>query len=571
MCSRRFVLTFALILAAPIAARGQHRGKSAAVIAPAEPEHLDLDMYSRIRDEGFNHSHVMEYAGALFDDIGPRLTGSPAMARANEWTRSQLAAMGLSDAHLESWGEFGMAWTQQNASLTLVKPSASILLAQATPWSPATPGPVTADVIMVSGLNSEADFAQWKGKLKGKVILYGEAPENPSVDPDNVPAMELYKPGSPPVLPYSLLKPDRLANSSYGPIEPIFTHKTFLEKAAHFFAAEGAVALLEPGGSGGTLHDDSNYSMGWFVYLPDHKQPIPEEVISDEAYDRMGRLLDQHVPTSVTIDVNTRFGDEHTKGYNTIAEISGIDPGFRDQVVMVGGHLDSWIAGTGATDNGAGAIVAMEAMRILSTLHIQPRRSIRIALWSGEEQGILGSLGYVQRHFATLHTSDSKGDANLPQAMRPTSAPPTLKPEAAGLDAYFNLDSGSGRITGVGTQGNQGAATIFAEWMKPLADLGVTSISMQSGAGSDDASFQMAGLPGFGFVQVQRDYQSRTHHSNLDTYEHLSEPDLKQAAVVEAIFLYNTAMRDDMLPRPSLPVGIVPDKPLEGLYPDAAK
>ena len=525
-------------------------------------------MYSRIRDEGFNHSHVMEYAGALFDDIGPRLTGSPAMARANEWTRNQLAAMGLSNAHLESWGEFGMAWTQQSASLTLVKPSASILLAQATPWSPATPGPVTADVTMVSGLNSEADLAQWKGKLKGKVILFGEAPENPSVDPDKVPTMELYKPGSSALLPYSLLKPDRLTDSSY---EAIFSHKILLENAARFFAAEGAVALLEPGGSSGTLHDDSNYSMGWFVYLPDHKQPIPEEVISDEAYDRMGRLLDQHVPVSVTIDVNTRFGDEHTEGHNTIAEISGVDPGLRDQVVMVGGHLDSWIAGTGATNNGAGAIVAMEAMRILSTLHIRPRRSIRIALWSGEEQGILGSLGYVQHHFANLHLSDSKGDANLPQAMRPTIAPPTLKPEAASLDAYFNLDSGSGRITGVSTQGNQGAGTIFAEWMKPLADLGVTSISMQSGAGSDDASFQMAGLPGFGFIQVQRDYQSRTHHSNLDTYEHLSEPDLKQAAVVEAIFLYNAAMRDGMLPRPSLPDGIAPDKPLEGLYPDSAK
>lgn len=297
------------------------------------------------------------------------------------------------------------------------------------------------------------------------------------------------------------------------------------------------------------------------MYQRDHKQPIPEEVISDEAYDRLGRLLDHHVPVSVSIDINTHFGDEHTQGYNTVAEISGVDPKLKDQVVMVGGHLDSWTAG----------IVAMEAMRILIALHVQPRRSIRIALWSGEEQGVLGSMGYVQRHFATLHTSESKDDANLPPAMRPTIAPPTLKPEAAALDAYFNLDSGSGRITGIGTEGNQGAATIFAEWTKPLAELGVSSISMQSGAGSDHVPFQMAGLPGFSFLQVQRDYQSRTHHTNLDTYEHLSEPDLKQAAVVEAIFLYNTAMREDMLARPRLPVGVAPDKPLEGLYPNNAK
>ncbi len=536
--------------------------------AATTPEAIDLDMYSRIRQEGFNHSHIMDYAGVLLDDIGPRLTGSPAMARANAWTRDQLTAMGCGNSHLESWGDFGMAWTQQSASLVLVQPSASVLFAQATPWSPATSGPVTADVIMVHGVNREEDLAVLRGKLKGKVILYGEAPENPEVDPDKVPVMELFKPGNPPMFSFPLQKPDRLSPNYY---RQAFAGIPLQEKVAHFFADEGAVALLKPGGSGGILHDDTNYSMGWFVYLPQHKQPIPSEVISNEAYDRMDRLLSNSVPVTVTIDINTKFGDDHAQGYNTVAEIPGTDPQLKKEVVMVGGHLDSWIAGTGATDNGAGVIVAMEAMRILNALHVKARRTIRIGLWSGEEEGLLGSTGYVMQHFATIHTSDSKDDAVLPPTMRPTTAPPTLKPEAAQLDAYFNMDSGSGRLIGVATQGDQGAAAIFAEWMKPLADLGMTTVSMESNVGSDHVPFQLAGLPGFGFLQVQRDYQSRTHHTNLDTYEHLSEPDLKQAAVVEAIFLYNAAMRDAMLPRPSLPFGTPPDPPLPALYPDGRK
>jgi carboxypeptidase Q len=563
-CSPAF---FVLSLALPALAQNKPDHDRAAP-ATTTSETLDLDMYSRIRDEGFNHSHVMEYAGALFDDIGPRLTGSPAMARANEWTRQQLAAMGCSNAHLESWGDFGMAWTQQSASLVLVQPSTSVFLAQATPWSPATPGPVTAEVVQVHGVDREEDLIPLRGKLNGKVILYGEAPESPDVDPDKVPAMNLFKPGNPPMFSFSLGKPDRLMPDFY---QRIFAGNALQEKVAHFFAAEGAVALLKPGGSGGILHDDTNYAMGWFVYRPEHKQPIPGEVISNEAYDRMERLLSHGVPVTVTIDINTKFGEEHAQGYNTIAEIPGTDPRLKSEVVMVGGHLDSWIAGTGATDNGAGAVVAMEAMRILNALHVQPRRTLRIGLWSGEEQGLLGSTGYVEHHFATFHTSQAKEDQALPSTIRPTTAPPTLKPEAGQLDAYFNMDAGSGRLIGVGTQGNQGAASVFSEWIKPLADLGVTTVSLQTDLGSDQDSFQSAGLPGFGFLQVERDYNSRTHHTNLDTYEHLSEPELKQAAVVEAIFLYNAAMRDAMLPRPSLPFGTPPDAPLSGLYPDAKR
>lgn len=575
MIHMRFQLHLVLILftAAQFAKSQKQDSHPAAATTSAEGatrlEPLDLDMYSQIRDEGFKNSHVMQYASALFDDIGPRLTGSPAMARANEWTRQQLAAMGCSNVHLESWGEFGMAWTQQSASLDMVKPIPAVFLAQATPWSPATQGEVTADLISVPGLNTENDLAAWKGKLKGKIILYGLASSSPEVNPDSVPALEHYDASKLKDLSQYPLN-DPSAESQDDLYRKIFAGKAFQEKVGKFFAAEGAIAILEPGGSGGALHDDTNSSLGWFVYRPERKQAIPEEVIANEAWDRMKRLLDHNVPVTVKLNIATQFGDEHAQGYNTIGEIPGTDPKLKDEIVMVGGHLDSWIAGTGATDNGAGVVTAMEAMRILNSLHVKPRRTIRIALWSGEEQGIFGSAGYVENHFATFHYSTAKQDEDVPLFLRAMTAPPTLKLEAAKLDAYYNMDNGTGRLLGVYTEGNEGIAAIFSQWMKPIEDLGMTTITERSTDGTDHVPFQQAGLPGFQFIQDPRDYESRTHHTSLDTYEHLSEPDLKQAAVVEAIFLYNTAMRDDMLPRPSFPPHINA-KPLEGLYPDATQ
>jgi carboxypeptidase Q len=568
------VLVLALFTVAQLAANAQEQDTRQAGAMPevnvaAKPEVLDLNMYSRIRDEGFKHSHVMEYAGALFDDIGPRLTGSAAMARANEWTRAQLAAMGCSNAHLESWGEFGMAWTQLSASLDMVRPVPGIFLAQATPWSPATQGAVVADVIAVPGAKVESDLTAWKGKLKGKIILYGLAAASPDVDPDSVPTMEHYDPAKLKDLSQYPLNDASPANQTEL-FRKIFSGKAFQEKVAKFFAAEGAIAVLEPGGSGGVLHDDTNASLGWFVYRPERRQVIPEEVIANEAWDRMSRLLDHKVPVSVRISIATQFGDQHTQGYDTIAEIPGTDPKLKDEVVMVGSHLDSWIAGTGATDNGAGVIAAMEAMRILNSLHVKPRRTIRIALWSGEEEGIFGSTGYVSNHYASFHYSGAKQDEDVPLFLRTMTAAPTLKAEAAQFDAYYNMDNGTGKLLGIYTEGNEGIAAIFSQWMKPVEDLGMTTITERNTGSTDHVPFQQAGLSGFQFMQDPRDYDSRTHHTNLDTYEHLSEPDLKQAAVIEAIFLFNTAMRDEMLPRPKLPLN-GNDKPLEGLYPDAAK
>ncbi|GAA3765782.1 M28 family metallopeptidase [Terriglobus aquaticus] len=534
-------------------------------------------MYARIRDEGFLHSHVMEYASALFDDIGPRLTGSPAMARANQWTADQLKAMGCSNAHLESWGDFGMAWTQHSASLAMVKPSSGVFLAQATPWSPATHGTVTAEVIKVPGFKKEADFAEWKGKLRGKIVLYGHSGSgDPTVDPDKVPAMQHYDAAKLREIAAYPLNGDMSEQDVLPVSDPKFQEAIknfgFQERAGAFFASEGAAAILVPGGSGGVLHNDTNASMGWYVYRPEHRQAVPEEVISDEAYGRMDRLLSNKVPVTVELATNTEFGDEHAQGFNTVAEIPGTDPQFKDQVVLVGGHLDSWIGGTGATDNGAGSIVAMEAMRILNTLHVHPRRTIRIALWSGEEQGLYGSMGYVGSHYATFHYAPAAKDApEIPDFLRVMSTPPTPKPEAANLDAYYNLDNGTGKLLGIYTEGNSGISDIFQQWMAPIADLGMTTVSQRNTGSTDHVPFQLAGLPGFQFIQDPRDYDSRTHHTNLDTYDHLSEPDLKQAAVIEAIFLYNTAQRDSMLPRPSIPMGLANDRPLSNLYPDAQK
>ncbi len=512
-------------------------------------ETLDLQMYSRIRTEGFEHSHVMEYAAALMDGIGPRLTGSPAMDSASKWAVKQLTAMGCTDAHLESWGEFGLGWTQLSASLSIVTPGSGTFLVQATPWSPPTNGEVIAELIAVPGMQTEDEFAQWKGKLKGKVILYGHAAMSPEIDPDDVPRMEHADAAK--LASYLQYPPTEAAEMNY---RKVFAGFAFQERVARFFAAEGAIAVIVPGGSGGVLHDDLNASLGWYIFKPERRQLIPQEVIETEAWDRFSRLVDHKIPVKVKLRIETRFDDEHARGFNTVAEIAGTDPKLKDEIVIVGGHLDSWFAGTGATDNGAGVVVAMEAMRILNELHVKPRRTVKIALWSGEEQGMLGSFGYVMSHYATFHLSETPEEQEVPLPLRDVLRAPTMKPEAAKLDAYYNLDNGTGKILGIYTQANLGAAEIFSRWIKPLADLGISTVSNQTSGSSDQVAFERAGLLGFSFIQDERDYMSRTHHTNLDTYEHLSEPDLKQAAVVEAIFLFNTANRDAMLPRPEMPV-----------------
>jgi Zn-dependent M28 family amino/carboxypeptidase len=322
------------------------------------------------------------------------------------------------------------------------------------------------------------------------------------------------------------------------------------------------------------FRDDNGEQMWASSYLPDHKQQIPSAVLSNENIGRLLRLADHSVPVTVSVSIHTEFTGDHQQGFNTIAEIPGTDPALKNQVVMLGGHLDSWIAGTGATDDGAGVIISMEAMRILNTLHVQPRRTIRIALWSGEEQGDLGSLGYVHQHFGTSALSTKPEEQIVPEYARQEVGPLTVKPEQALVSGYFNLDNGGGRLLGIFAENNAAIVPIFDQWMEPLRDLGVTTISMRNTGSTDHESFNRVGIPGFQFIQDPRDYETLSLHSNQDVYERLSPEDLKQAAVVEAIFVYNTAMRDQMLPRAPLPRPQdieQQSKPLSGLFPGATE
>jgi carboxypeptidase Q len=536
-------------------------------------ETLDLETIARIREEGFNHSHIMEYASGLFDDIGPRLTGSPDFKRAEDWSIDQLRRMGASNAHSESWGDFGMGWRQTGTSLLMTAPSTATFIAQATPWSPATPGEVTGEVIAVPRLREEKDFDAWKGKLAGKIILYGD---DPKINPDMATLQEHYDAAKLEHFRSYPLNGDQ-DDSHVLPNDPalyerIFKDKAFLEKVGRFFADEHALAILRPGDAGGKLHDDTNVSLGWFVYSPEHKQAIPEAVVGDEAFGRMGRLLAHKVPVSVRLNIATQFYGDHEQGADVIAEIPGTDPGLKDQVVMLGGHLDSWIAGTGATDDGAGAIIALEAMRILRALKIEPRRTIRVGLWGGEEQGCFGSAGYVSNHFATVSYSTKPEEQVVPEFLRQQTGPITIKPEHAKLDAYFNIDNGGGKLLGIFTEGNSAVASIFQQWVAPISDLGFTTVTMRKTGSTDHVAFDQVGLPGFQFIQDPRDYETLSAHTNMDTYERLSEPDLKQAAVIMAIFVYNTAQREAMLPRKPLPHPELEEqlgKPLEGIYPEA--
>lgn len=561
------------LLMISLCAYAAEKPKAAPAASQPAVENLDLATIARIRDEGLNHSHIMEYASGLFDDIGPRLTGSPDFARAEEWSLDQLRRMGASNVHAESWGDFGMGWRQIGTSLLMVMPSTATFIAQATPWSPATAGEVTGDVIAVPALKEEKDFDAWKGKLAGKIILYGDAPK---IDLNPPASMQHYDQAKLEHFRSYPLDGDE-GDSHVLPDDPAFWEKVFkdmafLEKVGHFFADEHAIAVLRPSGSGAKIQDDTGMSLGWFVYRPEHKQALPSAAVSSEAFGRMQRLVSHNVPVSVRLNIATQFFGDHVPGEDVIAEITGTDPLLKDQVVMLGGHLDSWISGTGATDDGAGSIIALEAVRILRALNVQPRRTIRVALWGGEEQGIFGSAGYVSNHFGTRTYSTKPEEQVVPEFLRHQTGPVTIKPEHNKLDAYFNTDNGGGKFLGIFTEGNSAVASIFQQWAEPISDLGFTTISLRNTGSTDHVTFDQVGLPGFQFIQDPRDYETVSAHTNLDTYEHLSEPDLKQAAVVMAIFVYNTAQREAMLPRMPLPHPELQEqraKPLEGIYPPA--
>jgi hypothetical protein len=467
----------------------------------------------------------------------------------------------------------------------MVSPDTAPFIAQATPWSPGTNGPITADATQIT-IDSEKDFDKYKGKLAGKIVLLGAMRPVPPVDKalfERYTDEELAKLAETP-----LHNEATSAANPRGPAGPLTQQQRiqrYIERSAlnnkigPFLADEKVAGVIVPsrdgensGGSGGTFFDDNGAALGSRPYTREGAVKVPVVVMAIENYGRISRLLAHNVPVKVEMNVDVKFTGDHEHGYDTVAEIPGTDPALKDQVVMLGGHLDSWASGTGATDNGAGTIVAMEAVRILKALNIQPRRTIRIALWSGEEEGLFGSRGYVKNHYGSFPLSTDPDQVKLPEYIRKAAGPIETKPEWKDLDVYFNVDNGSGRIRGIYLQGNAAAAPIFAQWIAPLKDLAVTTITMANTGGTDHLSYDAVGLPGFQFIQDSLDYESRTHHSNQDVYERLQPGDLAQIATVEAIFVYNAAMRDAMFPRKPMPHPELEDQraaPLKDLYPDA--
>jgi len=509
----------------------------APVVTLWSQEKVDLETTGRIRYEGFHNSKVMDYATGLMDSIGERLTGSPNMKRANEWTRDQFTAMGLSNAHLEPWGPFGRGWANQYVNVRMTSPDVVTLLAYPKAWTPGTNGVVQGKCIRAT-IDDKKDFDKYKGKLAGMIVILG-------ADPDVKPITEA---------PYKRMSDDDLAKLADYQIpgdHPPFRFADFVKRQQfikdlnQFFADEKVLAVIDHSrqtSGGGTVFVQSGGS-----YKPGETPTVPQLTMALEHWTRIARLLQQKKDVSLELNVTNTFYDDDPMQYDTIAEIPGTDK--KDEVVMLGAHLDSWHAGTGATDNGAGTIVMMEAVRILKTLDIKPRRTIRIGLWSGEEEGLLGSQGYVEHHFGARPPMDDPGMKGMPTLLRREAGDVTVKPEQAKVSAYFNVDNGTGKIRGVHLQENEAVAPIFEAWMEPFKDLGMTTLTMRNTGGTDHLSFDAVGIPGFQFIQDPIEYETRTHHSNMDVYDRLQPEDLKQIAVIVAGFVYDAAMREQMLPR----------------------
>jgi hypothetical protein len=492
-------------------------------------EAVDPVMVQKIREEGLNHSKVMETAFYLTDVSGPRLSGSPGLKRAQNWAVEQLKAWGVANAKLESWGKFGKGWEVQKNYAAITVPYYHAIIAIPKAWTPGTGGLIKGDV-MVMKADSDADLEKYKGKLAGKIVMFDTKPLTERTfksDAARYTDEELDKMGK------ATMEAAR-QRAVFDPNSPQFAamrkQRAFRASLGMFLQAEKVALVLSQGrGTDGTVFTTNGAS-----YADTAKAVAPELETSSEDYQRILRLVNAGKPVQLEADIKTQFFTDDLQGYDVVGEIPGTDKKLKDQVVMIGGHLDSWHAGTGATDNAAGSAVMLEAMRILKAIGFKPKRTIRIALWSSEEQGLFGSRGYVLNHF---------GD---PKTME-------LKPEQAKLSAYYNLDNGTGKIRGIYLQGDSAAGPIFKAYLEPFKDLGATTVTVGNTGGTDHQSFDAVGIPGFQFIQDAIDYGSRTHHSNQDTYDRLIEDDLKQAATIIASFVYNTSQRQEMIPRKELP------------------
>jgi hypothetical protein len=521
----------------------------AAATAPTG-ETVDLQVVTRIRQEGVQHSQVMQTLSELADRIGPRLAGSQNLKNANLYVQKQLTEWGLANAHLEAF-TFGRGWALDSISLRMTSPDNAVLFGFPKAWTPASNGPLQGEVVAVR-INSIEDLDKFKGKLAGKIILLGEARD---LKPESEPALHRYDDAKLRELaefPISSV-PYKDSTGKVWTREEIMQRRRLNVAIEKFLQDEKVAASIE--GSRG--NEGLLFVQGTQNFKPGSPDGVLQLVIAAEQFNRMSRLLDRKVPVTVELDVKSHFeSPDNGQIFNTVAEIAGSDR--RDELVLAGGHLDSWHAGTGATDNGAGVAVAMEAMRILQALGLKPRRTIRVVLWAGEEEGLLGSEAYVKEHFGY---PDVPADDKTPSYLRTTPLPIILKPAQAKVSAYFNLDNGTGKIRGIYAQGNAAVVPIFQQWGEPFRDLGFTTVTMRNTGSTDHVSFDAIGIPGFQFIQDPVEYETRTHHSNMDVYDRAQRDDLIQASIIMASFLYNAATRDELLPRKPLSVEVKYEPP----------
>jgi carboxypeptidase Q len=502
--------------------------------APAE--RVDYDAIYKIKDEGFQRSKVMEILSWLTDVYGPRLTNSPGFRKAGDWAVKEMTSWGLSNVKLEPF-PFGRGWSNDKFSMTATTPGGSFpVIGMATAWTPGTNGAVSTDAVFAP-LTSEEELAQFKGKLQGKIVFTQALREVPAL-------------WTAPSSRYSDAQLDELVRETDvaprsgrfggraggpgrqgGPTAGRGGPPLFAQRLAQFLKEEGAIATVTTGtrGDGGTLFVQGAAAAN---RQPNADTGLPAIVIAVEHYGRIVRTLQKDMPVKIDLDIRNTFHDGDTASFNVVAEIPGTDK--TDELVMLGAHFDSWHGATGATDNASGSAVMMEAMRILKQSGLKMRRTVRIGLWGGEEQGLVGSREYVTAHFANV-------------------ADMILKPAHAKFAGYFNVDNGTGAIRGVYLQGNEAVGPIFGAWMKPFNNLGMTTVTIRDTGGTDHQSFDRVGLPGFQFIQDDVEYDTRTHHSTMDSYERIQEEDMRKNAVIVAAFVYHAANRDEKLPRKPLP------------------
>ncbi len=506
-----------------------------ASLAAEEP--VDLIMLNRIMDEGFNRSEVMDTLQYMTDVIGPRLTASPGHNRANEWALEKFAEWGLENGHLEGF-DFGPGWDYQKVSVRMMTPRIVQLQTYPIPWTPGTNGVVRAEVVHAA-MKDKDDFEKYEGKLEGKIVLFS------AVTDKNRPTKPLFTRRDDDNL-------DKLAdyNLPSGPPDLSSFEKfvAFFNERAEFLAKEGALVMVAV-----SPRDAALIESGFYMYTMGDAPAIPGVTLTHEDYSRIVRLLDLGEMVELEVETETTlYTDADGQAYNALAEIPG--RGRNPEIVMAGGHFDSWFVGDGAVDDGAGSAVVMEALRILAALEIKPKRTIRVALWGGEEQGLYGSIDYVNEHFASRPIIGDPERAKFARFFwMNDSWPITYLEDSEKFSAYFNLDNGSGKIRGIYGEANMALQPIFEAWFAPVGELGAGTVVLNGTGGTDHLPFIWNGLPGFQFIQDPLDYGARLHHTQIDTFDHVEEDDLKQASVIMAWFLYNAATRDERLPRVPVP------------------